>query len=229
MWAELAALVNANTTETLLIAIIGTILVWMYKQFKSMIDREQQDKLTTVQLKQSLFTKLELSIASVLHLNNEESKQKMYALLGECAPYLTSMQRTVMRDYYKSFDQMLLYSLQALTVNEVDKLGRELDKMLEYKDNGEWLNYMMRLYAPFWPTLLFCVLALYIFFIFMLVRREMGKQGVKRWVAIALVVFSPTLIFVFGRIDISIFVIVIQASTFAFLVLGKRPSEIIRP
>ena len=162
MWAEMAEFAKANSTETLLISIIGTALVWMYKQFKGMIDREQQDKLTTVQLKQGLFTKLELSIASVLHLNNEDSKQRMYALLGECGPYLTSTQRSVIRDYYKTFDSGLLYSLQALIVNEVDKLNRQLEKMIGDKDSTEWLNYIRRLCAPFGPILLFVVLALYV-------------------------------------------------------------------
>jgi len=99
MWADLAAFIKANTTETLLISIIGTILIWMYKQFKGMIDREEQDKLATVQLKMGLFTKLELAIASVLHLKNEESKLHMYTLLGECGPYLTKIQRTVVREF----------------------------------------------------------------------------------------------------------------------------------
>ncbi|OUS75574.1 hypothetical protein B1748_15810 [Paenibacillus sp. MY03] len=262
MWADLAAFIKANTTETLLISIIGTILIWMYKQFKGMIDREEQDKLATVQLKMGLFTKLELAIASVIHLKNEESKRHMYTLLGECGPYLTKMQRTVVRDYYKHLDSAFLHSLQVLTVNEVDKLTRQLESMMEYKDNGEWLNYIKRLYAPLWPILLIGILVLYIVFIiklvrqggnlwvqfnislfgitlfvaatfvfsaiFFLIRREMGKQGARRWGAIILVIFSPLLIFMFNRFDVSIVVIIIQALSIAFISFSNRPVEIVK-
>ncbi|MFF2091256.1 hypothetical protein [Paenibacillus sp. NPDC058174] len=162
MWAEIAAFLKANSTETLIISIVGTILVWMYKQFKNMIDHEEQEKLKIIQLKQGLFTKLELSIASVLHLNSPESKQQMYALLGECGSHLTNMQRTVVRDYYKNFDPSLLYSLQALTVNEVDKLSKQLDKVTE--ESGDWLNYIKRLNAPIWPIILFATITMYVLF-----------------------------------------------------------------
>lgn len=263
MWADLAEFVKANSTETLLISIIGTALVWMYKQFKGMIDREQDDKLKTAQLKQGLFTKLELSIASVLHLNKEESKQRMYALLGECGPYLTNTQRSVIRDYYKTFDTGLLHSLQALTVNEVDKLNRQLEKIIENKESGEWLNYLQRLNAPFGPILLFIGITLYILYfvtlmrqgatlwiqinilllgftimlaalmtfswIFFLIKSQVGKQGVKRWVAIALIIVSPAIMFVFNRVDLSMIALAIQVSMMVFLSFSKRPSEIIRP
>ncbi|WP_042166675.1 hypothetical protein [Paenibacillus gorillae] len=186
MWAEIAAFLKANSTETLIISIVGTILVWMYKQFKSMIDREEQEKLKSIQLKQGLFTKLELSIASVLHLNSQESKQQMLALLGECGPHLTNMQRTVVRDYYKNFDPSLLYSLQALTVNEVDKLSKQLEKVTE--DNGDWLVYAKRLYAPIWPLILFAIITMYVLFVGTLVM-----QGAGWWVKFNYLLFGVSI------------------------------------
>ncbi|MFC5404669.1 hypothetical protein [Cohnella soli] len=261
MWTEIAAFLKANTTETLLISIIGTILVWMYKQFKGMIDRRQQNELATIQLKQSLFTKLELSIASVFHLDNESSKQQLYALLGDCGSYMTSAQRAIVRDYYKQFNPMLLHSLQALTVNEVDKLGRQLDKMRENEDNSEWLSYIQRLYAPIWPMLLFAIVTMYIVFIFsavkqgatlwiqicifllcvtfflsatllismiiFLVKRDLGKQGVKRWFVVALIIVAPNLAFIVNRVDMSVIVFVIQIIGFVMMSRFKRPAEIV--
>ncbi|MFF2885492.1 hypothetical protein [Paenibacillus sp. NPDC057967] len=263
MWAEVAAFFKANTTEALLISIIGTILVWMYRQFKGMIDREQQDKLTIAQLKQTLFTKLELSIASVLHLNNEDSKRQMYVLLGECGPYLTKTHRTIIRDYYKQFDRSLLYSLHALVMTEVDKLTRQLEKLNENKDNSEWLHYIQRLYAPIWPIILLAIMIMFIFMVFSLVqmgstlwlkmnlvllgvtifiaatiavsivsfmvKRELGKQGAIRWSAIALIIFSPVLIFVINRIDASIYVFFAQVLGLAYISYSKRPREVIMP
>lgn len=189
MWTEIATFLKANTTETLLISIIGTILVWMYKQFKGMIDRKQQNELADAQLKQGLFTKLELSIASVLHLNNESSKQHLYALLGDCGPYMTSTQRTIVRDYYKHFDQMLLHSLQALTVNEVDKLGRQLDKMREEENNSKWLNFILKLYAPIWPILLFAIITLYTVYILSAVN-----QGDTLWIQFCILLMGLTVV-----------------------------------
>jgi len=199
MWAEVAAFFKANTTEALLISIIGTVLVWMYKQFKGMIDREQQDKLTTAQLKQTLFTKLELSIASVLHLNSENSKQQMYVLLGECGPYLTKTQRTIIRDYYKHFDRSLLFSLHALVMTEVDKLTRQLEKLNENKDNSEWLHYIQRLYAPIWPII---VLAIMIFFTFMVIN--LVQIGTTLWIKLNLFLLAVT---IFLAVSIAVIVV----------------------
>ncbi|WP_028545803.1 hypothetical protein [Paenibacillus taiwanensis] len=188
MWADIAAFLKANTSETILISIIGTILVWMYKQFKGMIDSKQQSKLVMLQLKQSLFTKLELSIANVIHQDNEVSKQQMYALLGECGPYLTNAQRTVMRDYYKQLNPLLLHTLQALIVSEVDKLGRQLGQQREDEENTEWLIYIQRLYAPFGPMILFLIITLYIVFIYQLV-----KQGASLWIQICILLLGVTI------------------------------------
>jgi hypothetical protein len=109
MWTQLAEFLEANGRETLIISVVGTLLVWMYKQIKGMIDREEQEKQTTIQLKQALFTKLELNLASVLHLGDEESKRRLLELLGECGPYLTRMQRTMVRDW-KMGDVLDLHS-----------------------------------------------------------------------------------------------------------------------
>jgi len=262
MWTEIAAYVKANTTETLVISIVGTLFVWIYKQFKDRIDREQQEKITNLQLKQGLFTKLELSIASVLHLNNETSKMAMYTLLGECGPYLTSTQRKIVREYYKNFDPSLLYSLHALIVNEVDKLDRQSDKIRDDKEHSEWAQYISRLYAPIYPMLLFAVIILYVVvvasfasrganpwdslnivltgitiaislvlassFIFFFMKRELGKQGAKRWSAIVLLILSPSLTFVIGRFEMSILALIVQAAVLVYLSFSKRPPEIVR-
>lgn len=261
MWTEIATFLKANTTETLLISIIGTILVWMYKQFKGMINSRQQNELANIHSRQSLFTKLELSIASVLHLDNESSKQHLYTLLGDCGPYMTSAQRTIVRDYYKHFNPMLLHSLQALTVNEVDKLGRQLDKMREKEDNSEWLSYIERLYAPIWPMLAFALVTMFILFVFSAVKqgatlwiqicilllcvtvflsatflisiivfffkKDLGKQGVKRWIVIAAIIVAPALAFVANRVEISAIVFVIQVIGFVMMSRFKRPTEIV--
>ena len=199
MWAELASFLQANATETLVISIIGTLLVWMYKQFKGMIDREQQDKLKTIQSKQAWFTKLELSLASVFHLRDEESKRRLLTLLGECGPYLTRMQRTVVRDYCKSFDPGVLYTLQELTIHEVDQLERQLEKLGEGKEAGEWLYYIQRLYAPVWPIILFACVAFYIVFVFALIG-----QGPTLWIKINVllsgITFFISVVFVLNAI-----------------------------
>ncbi len=195
MWKELAAFLQANANEALLVSIIGTLLVWMYKQFKGMIDRKQHEKLKTIQQKQALFTKLELSLADVLYLNDEAGKQRLLTMLGECGPYLTRTQRTVIRDYCKSFDRGVLQTLQELTVHEVGKLDRQMDKLREDQDNGEWLHYIQRLYAPVWPIIVFALIAFYLIFLFSLV----GK-GANWWVQLNILLsgfsifFSVTLV-----------------------------------
>ncbi len=261
MWAELAAFLQANTKQALLISIIGTILVFLYKQFKTMIDNNESEKKKAMQEKLELYTKLELAIASVMHVNNDGSKENLYELLGKCGSYLSKTQRQIIRDYYKQFNPAVLYSLQSFVISEVDKLDRQLSAMKDKHEGGEWFQYMQRLYAPFWPMLLFGVLALYIFLtikvinqtdliwvkilifilaisvfiglsagsaaIISMVRREFAKQGVLRWIAIILLVFSPAAAFVFNRIELSAVSILIQVAAMIFIAYSRGPKSVI--
>ncbi|REK74762.1 hypothetical protein DX130_13920 [Paenibacillus paeoniae] len=61
------------------------------------------------------------------------------------------------------------------------------------------------------------------------VKRELGKQGATRWAVIALIIFSPALIFVINRIDASIYVFVVQVIGLAYIFNSKRPREVILP
>ncbi len=44
----------------------------------------------------------------------------------------------------------MLHTLQELTIYEADKLDRQMEKLGEAKDSGEWFIYIQRLYAPVW-------------------------------------------------------------------------------
>ena len=260
MWAELAAFVQANTTESLLITIVGTLLVWLYKQFKDMIDRRQQEKVAALQAKQGLFIRLELAIATVLHQSQGESRRELNQLLGECGPYLTSAQRQLVRDYYRAFDPGILRTLHAFIIHEVDSLSRQSDQETENQASGMQL-YINKLYAPVWPIVFIAILVLYFFFIYgmtktgdtiwlkanlvlfglsfflpvMLImviavtwyQKSMGKQGLRRWAAIILIIISPSVFFLIDRVDVAIPVALLQIVLIFAVAKFKRPTEII--
>lgn len=184
MWTELAAFVQANTTESLLITIVGTLLVWLYKQFKDMIDRRQQEKVAALQAKQGLFIRLELTIATVLHQSQGESKRELNQLLGDCGPYLSSTQRQLVRDYYRAFDPAVLRTLHAFIIHEVDNISRQSDQEKENQASGLQL-YINKLYAPIWPITLIGILILYFFMIY-----EITKLGDTVWAKANLVLFG---------------------------------------
>ncbi|WP_058302884.1 hypothetical protein [Gorillibacterium timonense] len=263
MWTELAQFVKANSTETLLITIIGTVFVWMYKLFNGMIERERQELQASLQIRQKLLFKIELSIASVLHVNDEPSKQLLFALFGEFSPYLNKMHRQIIRDYYKTQNPMILTSLQTLIITDLEKLHKQSEKEAEEKEDSAWLVYLQRLTAPFWPILLllfmilitmFCInlfqkcLSIWdyiviVFFIFSSLlsvlcfcvliqtfyRREVGKQGAKRWGAMIFFILSPTIPFVFKQLELFSVILVLQLVAMWFLKVGKRPPRVIQP
>lgn len=172
MWAELAAFVQANTMESLLITIVGTLLVWLYKQFKDMIDRQQQEKEKEIRAKQGLLMRLELTLATALHQNQPGNIQQLNQLFGDCAPYLTSIQRSLLRDYYRTFDSGVLLTLHSTIVHEVDKLSQQQEKDAEDQD-AVLLLYIRKLYDPVWPIILFAVLLMYIYFIYAVTKQGM--------------------------------------------------------
>lgn len=188
MWAELAAFVKANTTESLLITIVGTMLVWLYKQFKDMSDRQQQEKDTAIRAQQGLLARLEFTIALVLHQRQPGHIEQLSQLLGDYAPYLTSTQRKLIRDYYRSFDPSVLHTLQALFVHQADKLSQQMEKNAEDQD-ARWLLYIKKLYEPIWPIIFISVILLYFFTVY-----EMIKLGTTTWARANILILGVSLL-----------------------------------
>lgn len=176
MWTELAAFVQANTTESLLITIIGTILVWLYKQFKDMMDRQRNEKEAAIRTQQGLLMHLELTIATMLKQNRPEPVERLNQLLGDYASYLSDSQRKLVRDFYRSFDPGVLRALHALLVHEADKISAKSEKEKEDQEAG-WLFFINKLYAPVWPIIFLFLILIYFFWVY-----EMMQQGTTTWI-----------------------------------------------
>lgn len=159
MWKEIAGFVKATPTWTLTITVVGTIIVWLYKEFKVILAQEYQQKLTAIQRKLELFGKLEMAIASFLHMGTAQAKQSLFDRIGDVGPHLSEDTRRIIRDYYKQGDSLILTSLFAFIEKEMKELDKEKQKIAGSTDN-ELMDAIFRLLRPLKPIVLLLIIVL---------------------------------------------------------------------
>ncbi|WP_152399110.1 hypothetical protein [Paenibacillus cellulositrophicus] len=165
MWSEVSKLIGANPIVTLVITIIGTSSIWMYKEFKEMINRNNSARISRVNEKIKIYSQLQASIAVVLNEpNNSTLKQGLINKLGEYSPFLNEDLRCIVKDYYKCGDSLYLNSMLAMMEVDFSKFEQEKRRVSKYEDNTEVEDIVLRLYDPLKPILLIWLLI--IFFLF---------------------------------------------------------------
>ncbi|MFD0870919.1 MULTISPECIES: hypothetical protein [Paenibacillus] len=65
MWSEIADLIKLNPAWSLVITILGTLLVWLYKEFKVMLAKEFNDKVAILQNKLEVYGRLEAAVVNL--------------------------------------------------------------------------------------------------------------------------------------------------------------------
>lgn len=67
MWKEISELIGANPILTLIITILGTSTIWLYKEFKVMMNRSLRNKMEVINEKIKMYSQLEANISAVVH------------------------------------------------------------------------------------------------------------------------------------------------------------------
>ncbi len=111
---------------SLIITIFGTTTIWMYKEFKEMINRNNATRITQVNEKIKAYSQLQAQIAAVLHdRENNTSKINLMRNLGEYNPILSQNVRNVARDYYIKADPAYLSTMLAMMETDFKKFEKE--------------------------------------------------------------------------------------------------------
>ncbi|WP_151735195.1 hypothetical protein [Paenibacillus tengchongensis] len=189
---------KTNPGWSLVITIVSTALVWLYKEFKLLLNADQKNKLALVQKKMDLYSVVEAAAAQAINrLGDPVAIQYLYTKLGEASAYFTPDIRTVIRDYYERPDVLLLRTLMTFIKVESNKLEKEKDKLMKLDISGDMVETISRLFRPLKPILLLfgTVLLASVFLLNSLQEEEI--IGSISWViAFLTMVFSLTLIFV---------------------------------
>ncbi|WP_438349444.1 hypothetical protein ACP8HI_01785 [Paenibacillus sp. FA6] len=167
MWKELMGLLGANPTVTLIFTIIATSTIWLYKEFKEMINQDHKTKIKIINESIKNYGKLQASIAEVI--NDEDNKQLKHNLFEKFGDYNSLFSediRQIILDYYRHENALYLTTLQSFIVVEQRKLV-QAKKRLSVDDNStDILDSITRLMRPFQVIVMIWLMILFgLFFI----------------------------------------------------------------
>ncbi|MNN16235.1 hypothetical protein D3C81_1293690 [compost metagenome] len=154
MWENIAKLVGDNPITTIVITIIGTSTIWMYKEFKEMINVNINTKIAALNDKIKMLSQLQANILAIVHQDdNEQFRLKFTERFGEYNTVLRENTHRIAVDYLKYGDPSYLATLSEFISSELVKLNKEKAR-LSRDDETDVESYISKLYAPLKPILL---------------------------------------------------------------------------
>ncbi|MGW9127677.1 hypothetical protein ACWGPW_22060 [Paenibacillus chitinolyticus] len=154
MWKDIAALFGSNPIVTLLILVVGTSTLWMYKEFKEILNRNNIAKLNLINERLKTFGKLEAAIALALKKSEDESiLAKLYDILGESSALFTKEMREVTRTFYAQGHPHILSALQIFIDNQINTSRAEKAELSKYENSTDVMDKIERMIKPFVPIL----------------------------------------------------------------------------
>ena len=164
MWSEIAKIIGANPVMTIVITIIGTFSIWMYKEFKEMMTQKKKARLASIDEKIKINNQLYASVAALTHdSDNRELRIAFMNKIGEYSSLLSEDVQYVARDYCKYGDAQYLGSLMALVEVDLHRFNKERRRITEEEDSTDVINYVFKLVDPLKP-----LFAAWLFISFML-------------------------------------------------------------
>ncbi|MFD7525010.1 hypothetical protein [Paenibacillus chitinolyticus] len=152
MWKDIAALFGSNPVVTLLILVVGTSTLWMYKEFKEILNRNNIAKLNLINERLKTFGKLEAAIALALKKPEDESiLAKLYDILGESSALFTKEMREVTRTFYAQGHPHILSALQIFIDNQINTSREEKAELSKYENSTDVIDKIERMIKPFVP------------------------------------------------------------------------------
>ncbi|GAS82537.1 hypothetical protein [Paenibacillus amylolyticus] len=155
MLQQLLTYFKANPEFSIVTTIVCTAIIWLYKVFKVMIERDNQNKLAKIQKHMDSYIKVEAAIASVqAQPANTGILQNLYDKLGECSSYFSEDMRQLIRDFYLRRNIEILGTIMILIQVELNKLDRQRNKVESHEVSGDAMDFILRLYRPMNPILI---------------------------------------------------------------------------
>ncbi|MBP1905794.1 ABC-type multidrug transport system permease subunit [Paenibacillus turicensis] len=161
MLEEIFKQFNASSSLILVVTILFYVVAWLYKEFKSMLEKDHQRKVAFVQRQLDLYSSTEASIAQVIHRPGDSNAiHNLYIKLGEASSYFSENLREVIRDFYKQGDHSILMILLSYLKAESAELYKKKVKWEEGDNSSNFMDKIIKLMYPIAPMLL----ALFLFF-----------------------------------------------------------------
>ncbi|MNW44750.1 hypothetical protein D3C74_219910 [compost metagenome] len=190
MWESIAKLVGDNPITTLVITIIGTSTIWLYKEFKEMIDRNTTTKITVVNEKIKLFSQLQINIVATIHESeNNQLRLGLVDKFGEYSIFLSEDARRIWLDYIRKDDPSYLVSLLAFISVELKKLDKEKGRLLTNNSSTDIEGFILKLIDPIKPIFIVWVLVWFGLLLFVTYNEQHTWYGKFNVITVSFTVF----------------------------------------
>lgn len=196
MVQEILSYFKPNAVWTLVITVIITVFAWLYKEFKGMLEKDNQNKITLLQKKLDLYSSTEAAIAQVIHRPDDSNAiHNLYNKLGESSSYFSESLREVVRTYYKQADPSMLMILLNYIKAETIELYKKKNKWMEQENSTDLMDKIMKLMNPIWPMLLTIFLVIVSVYV-LIVTLEQNNilDAISVYVSFLTIMFSVTAI-----------------------------------
>lgn len=159
MWESLARVVGDNPVFTLVITIFGTTTIWLYKEFKEMIDQRTKTKTSTLNEKIKLYGKLQANIVALIQQSeNIQLRLDFIEKFGEYIVFLSEDARRIWLDYIRHDDPSYLVSLLAFISMDLKKLDKEKMRLSADGSSTDLEEIISKLFAPFKPIFIIWIM-----------------------------------------------------------------------
>ncbi|MGG2993551.1 hypothetical protein ABEO75_16340 [Paenibacillus macerans] len=140
-------------------------LVWLYKEFKGMMEESNRAKLSLIQRRMDLYAGVEAAIAQAINKpEDSQAKQHLYIKLGEASSCFTGEARQVLRDYYTEEDAFVLTTLLSIVQKEIDRLDRVKEKLSPLTMPTDVVETVSKLFIPLKPIIFMFAVGVVAFF-----------------------------------------------------------------
>ncbi|MCM3697960.1 hypothetical protein [Paenibacillus macerans] len=165
MLDKLIEYLKLSPVWSLAMAIAFTALVWLYKEFKGMMEESNRTKLSLIQKRMDLYAGVEAAIAQAINKpEDSQAKQHLYIKLGEASSYFTRETRQILRDYYSREDAFVLDTLLSLVQKEIDRLDRVKEKLSPLTMPTDVVETVSKLFSPLKPIIFMFAVSVVAFF-----------------------------------------------------------------
>ncbi|WP_068779370.1 hypothetical protein [Paenibacillus sp. GM2] len=164
MWESISRIIGDNPVLSLVVTILITSTIWLYKEFKEMINNNMRAKEAALNEKIRIHSEFLANILAIIHQkDNDHFKVKFIEKFGEYNTVLNTDSRQIAVDYIKRNNPVYLESLFVFINKELDNLSKK--RSLLQEDNTDIESYINKLYAPLKPIIIVWLIILFSIFV----------------------------------------------------------------
>ncbi|PZT52390.1 hypothetical protein [Paenibacillus silvae] len=154
MLQQLITYVQANPVFSVIYTAICTIIIWLYKEFKTMQEKDIQNKLNRIQRKLESHIKVEAAIARYQARSDSPGNlENLYEKLGECGSGFSEDIRKLIRDFYLRRDTDSLSTVMIFIQAEIGRLAKQKNILDSRELADDAVDSVFKLLNPLKPIM----------------------------------------------------------------------------